>query len=161
LTTLGLQQYRPVFIAGCAAVFIAFVGASFTDLSPWYQQLNKPSWQPPDWMFGPAWTAIFALVAVAAYDSWNQSSGEARGNLVGLFCFNGFLNVLWSLLFFRLQRPDWALIEVIFLWASIVLLILYTRRYSLRASKLLMPYLAWVSFAAVLNLAVVRLNGPF
>ena len=78
-----------------------------------------------------------------------------------LFGFNAFTNVLWSLLFFRLRRPDWALAEVSFLWLSILLLIVYLGRFSPRSGWLLAPYLAWVSFAAVLNLAVVRLNGPF
>jgi tryptophan-rich sensory protein len=81
--------------------------------------------------------------------------------LIGAFALNGLLNVLWSLLFFRLRRPDWALFEVGLLWLSIVLLIALAGRHARRAGWLLLPYLVWVSFAAALNIAIVRLNGPF
>ena len=105
MTTLSLQRFRPIAVAALAAIFVAVMGATITDLGPWYQQLTKPSWQPPDWLFGPAWTLIFALAALSAVEAWRSASGSSRGLLVGLFCLNGFLNVLWSLLFFRLQRP--------------------------------------------------------
>jgi len=81
--------------------------------------------------------------------------------VIGLFALNGFLNVLWSLLFFALKRPDWALVEVALLWLSILLLIIVFWRFVKPASLYLVPYLLWVSFAAFLNLTVVRLNGPF
>ena len=83
------------------------------------------------------------------------------GRDIALFALNGFLNVTWSALFFRLKRPDWALAEVGLLWLSIVVLIVVIARHSKNASVLLAPYLAWVTFAAVLNLAIVQLNGPF
>jgi tryptophan-rich sensory protein len=161
VTTLAVQRFRPIAVAALAAIFVAVMGATITDLGPWYQQLTKPSWQPPDWLFGPAWTLIFALAALSAVEAWRGATGSSRSLLVGLFCLNGFLNVLWSLLFFRLQRPDLALYEVVLLWLSILWLILVLPRYSVRASRLLFPYLLWVSFAAILNLAVVRLNAPF
>jgi tryptophan-rich sensory protein len=133
-----------------------------TDLGPWYQSLRQPSWKPPDWLFGPGWTLIFAFAAMAGVTAWRQAPNRAsREWLLVLFALNGFLNILWSLLFFRLQRPDWALAEVGFFWLSILLLILVVSRYSKVASALLLPYLAWVTFAAALNLAVVQLNGPF
>ena len=81
--------------------------------------------------------------------------------MLGLFAANGFLNIFWSLLYFRLERPDWALREVMFLWLSVLLLIIVLARYSRPSGWLLAPYLLWVSFAALLNLATVRLNGPF
>ena len=81
--------------------------------------------------------------------------------MIGLFALNGFLNLLWSLLFFRLHRPDWSLIEVAALWLSIVGLIIFTARHSRFAGILLTPYLIWVSLASVLNFEIVRLNGPF
>jgi tryptophan-rich sensory protein len=133
-----------------------------TDLGPWYQELNKPSWQPPDWLFGPAWTIIFALAAVAAVAAWRSAPTEADSEwIIILFAANGILNVLWSALFFHFHRPDWALIEVPFLWLSILIPIVVFWRYSKAASALLLPYLAWVTFAAVLNYEIVRLNGPF
>jgi tryptophan-rich sensory protein len=151
-----------VLIAALAAIAVAGLGALMTELGPWYAQLRQPSWKPPDWLFGPAWTVIFALTAVAGVLAWEAApSGGPRHWLAGAFVLNGFLNVLWSLLFFRLRRPDWALIEVVFLWLSIVALIVLGGRQASSAAWLLLPYLAWVTFAAALNLAVVRLNGPF
>jgi len=160
MTTRGL--WKPVWAAALAAVAIASLGALTTDLGAWYQHLQQPAWKPPDALFGPAWTLIYALAALAGVRAWNVAPSQAeREWLIALFALNGFLNLLWSLLFFRLRRPDWALVEVGFLWASILLLIAVLGRYSRAASLLLAPYLAWVSFAAILNLAVVRLNGPF
>jgi len=148
--------------AAAAASFVAILGASLTDIGPWYQALNKPSWQPPDWLFGPAWTLIFALTALSGVISWRATRRRAdREWLIGLFALNGFLNILWSLLFFRLRRPDWALAEVALLWTSVLLLVVVTGRHSGTARWLLLPYLIWVAFAGWLNLAIVRLNGPF
>ena len=81
--------------------------------------------------------------------------------MIGLFALNGFLNILWSLLFFRMQRPDWAFAEVMLLWLSVLLLVVICWRHSRLAGLLLLPYLAWVSVAAALNWSVVELNGPF
>lgn len=153
---------RPILAAAAAASFVAILGASLTDIGPWYQALNKPSWQPPDWLFGPAWTLIFALTALSGVISWRATRRRAdREWLIGLFALNGFLNILWSLLFFRLRRPDWALAEVALLWISVLLLVVVTGRHSGTARWLLLPYLIWVAFAGWLNLAIVRLNGPF
>lgn len=152
---------KPIALAAGAAILIALLGATVTDLGDWYRQLEKPAWQPPDWLFGPAWTLIYALAAMSALRGWKVSPAAERSRLIGLFCLNGFLNVLWSLLFFRAQRPDWALIEVIFLWLSIVWLMAALARKDKFAASLLLPYLFWVAFAGFLNLAVVRLNAPF
>lgn len=152
---------KPIALAAAAAIFIALLGATITDLGDWYRQLAKPSWQPPDWLFGPAWTLIFALTAWSALRGWLRAPVAERAWLIGLFFLNGFLNVLWSLLFFRAQRPDWALIEVVFLWLSIIWLMLAVGRHDRMAAWLLLPYLAWVAFAGYLNLTVVRLNAPF
>ncbi len=89
-----------------------------------------------------------------------QTRADAE-TFIALWATNGFLNILWSLLFFRLQRPDWSVIEVIFLWLSVGSLIVYGWRRSMTASIVLVPYLLWVTFAGYLNMAVVRLNGPF
>ena len=151
------------FIAGAlAAALVAALGATMTDLGPWYRDLRKPAWQPPDWAFGPAWTLIFALTALSGVISWRSAPDRTRREwIIGLFALNGFLNILWSALFFRAKRPDWALVEVVFLWLSIVWLIAGATRHSRSARLLLVPYIAWVTFAAILNLAIVRLNGPF
>ena len=122
----------------------------------------KPAWTPPDWAFGAIWTAVFSLTAVAGVLGWRRmTTAASREWLIGLFALNGFLNVLWSLLFFRLQRPDWALVEVAALWLSIAGLMLFFRRKAPAAALLLVPYLVWVSVAALLNAQVVQMNGRF
>ena len=152
----------PAICAGGWALLVAGLGAILTDLSPWYYGLNKPRWQPPDWAFGPAWSVILALAAASAYLAWRDApDAAARMLVVLLFAVNGILNILWSPLFFALRRPDWALIEVPFLWLSVLAPIFLLLPISLTASLLLVPYLLWVSFASALNVAIVRLNRPF
>ncbi|MFN3370726.1 MAG: TspO/MBR family protein [Sphingomonadaceae bacterium] len=159
--TLGSSLF-PLLVAAVAAVLIAAIGGTLTDLGPWYRSLAQPAWAPGDVVFPIAWTIVLALWALAAVETWrNLPTRRDRETLLGLFALNGFLNILWSLLFFRLQRPDWALVELLFLWASILALMLWTRRHSRLAPWLLLPYLLWVTLAGLLNLAIVRLNGPF
>ncbi|WP_376097153.1 TspO/MBR family protein [Roseomonas sp. CCTCC AB2023176] len=156
------KDWRPIWAAAGWAVVVAMGGGLLTEIGPWYRGLIKPSWQPPDWLFGPAWTLIFALSASAGIRAWEASRDLAdRRAVVIAFVANGVLNVLWSLLFFKLHRPDWALIEVVPLWLSIAALAWICWRRSRLAGWLLVPYLAWVGFAAYLNLTIVRLNGPF
>jgi benzodiazapine receptor len=143
-------------------IVVAGAGAFLTELSPWYHALRKPSWQPPDWLFGPAWSVILTLASVSAYLAWqNAPDQQSRLMVIVLFVANGVFNLLWSPLFFRMQRPDCALWEVPLLWLSILVPIVLLAPLSFTASLLLVPYLVWVSFAAFLNLTIVRLNGPF
>lgn len=152
----------PVIVAAGAALLVAGAGMTITEIGPWYKGLKQPDWAPPDWAFGAIWTVIFALTAGAAVSGWrNAPSQRAAEALVGLFAFNGFLNLLWSFLFFKLHRPDWALFEVGVLWLSILTLIIVTARYAKTAALLLVPYLIWVAIAAALNYQVVMLNQPF
>ncbi|ABD86867.1 TspO/MBR family protein [Rhodopseudomonas palustris] len=154
--------WKPVLIAAAVATCIGTIGGLLTDTGLWYQSLIKPSWQPPDWLFGPAWTLIFALAAMSAIYAWRSAENESQRRwVVALFALNGLLNVLWSTLFFVVKRPDWAVLEVVLLWLSVLLPILVFWRRSTTASYYLVPYLLWVSFAAFLNLTVVRLNAPF
>lgn len=152
----------PASVAAVTTLLIAALGATITVLGPWYHGLVQPAWAPPDIVFGPAWTLIFGLCAVAAATAWvDAPDTRTREIVIGLFALNGFLNLLWSFLFFRAQRPDLAMIEVWFLWASIAVLIAVCWRFSKGAAMLLIPYLVWVTFAGTLNTAVVRLNQPF
>lgn len=152
----------PVMVATVAALCVAALGATITDLGPWYQGLAKPGWNPPDVIFPMGWTLIYALITISAITTWRTAPTSALAEgVIGLFALNGFLNITWSLIFFRMQRPDWAFIELIVLWLSIVALIIYCGRFSRTAAALLVPYLAWVSFAGALNWAVVDLNAPF
>lgn len=133
-----------------------------TTVGPWYENLTKPKWNPPNWAFGPAWTVILGLAAWSGVLAWTNASNSREQLLVlVLFGINILLHTLWSPLFFNLRRPDWALIEIPFLWLSIVALMIGLAPLSSKASWLLLPYLLWVMFAAFLNLTIVRLNAPF
>jgi tryptophan-rich sensory protein len=151
--------WKPVIVAFILAMAVAGLGALMTDLGPWYQNLQKPSWQPPDWLFGPVWTTIFSLAALSAAFAWRQAETRAdRDTIILLFIANAFFNVFWSALFFRLKRPDWALVEAVFLWFSVLVPLIYLRRYSSTSSWLLVPYLLWVTFAVALNYQITQLN---
>jgi benzodiazapine receptor len=162
MTSIDWAEWGPILVAAIAACVVAAAGGLATEIGPWYRQLRKPSWQPPDWAFAPAWTTIFTLTAWAGVLGWYHAPDAAvRATLIAVFAANGVLNMLWSLLFFRLRRPDWALLEVVALWLSIAVLIVTLAGLSTLGSWLLVPYLLWVSFAAYLNLTIVRLNRPF
>lgn len=133
-----------------------------TDIGPWYRALDKSALTPPDWAFGPAWTVIYALAAVAAVLGWRSAkTSRARSILISLFFVNAILNVLWSFIFFSVKRPDLALAEVATLWISVLALIIFLWPVRRTAALILSPYLAWVAFAAYLNYRVVVLNPPF
>ncbi len=152
--------WRPGLAAVAVAILVGTTGGLLTDIGPWYRALAKPSWQPPDWLFGPVWTLIFTLTAIAFVVAWNGAATDRqRHQLARVFLANAVLNVVWSALFFALQRPGFALAEIVVLWLSIALMIAAAARASRPAGLLLVPYLAWVTFAAVLNAAIVRLNG--
>jgi tryptophan-rich sensory protein len=151
-----------IVLAVIWGLVVAGAGAWLTELSPWYFALRRPSWQPPDWLFGPAWTVILSLSSYTFYLAWrNAQDNNDRALIALLFFSNGALNLLWTPLFFKLRRPDWALIEVPFLWLSILAMMVFLMPLTHYAPLLLAPYLAWVTFAAVLNLTIVRLNRPF
>lgn len=153
---------RDAWVAAGLAFATASIGGSLTVLDTWYYGLIQPSWKPPDWLFGPAWTTLFALMAWSGVLAWRATATQAiqtRQRLLALWALNAVLNVGWSLLFFKLQRPELAVIEVCLLWGSIVMLIRHLRPYAPKAALLLWPYLAWVGFAAALNAAVVILNA--
>ena len=156
------DQFFGLAVAFACTLLVLSIGASLTDLGPWYWALKQPEWKPPDAAFGVIWSLIFSLCAVSAWLAWRASPmGRTRRVMVWLFLLNALLNVFWSGLYFKLQRPDWALFEVVGLWLSIVALIVVLWRHSRWASVLLVPYLLWVSIASVLNLETIRLNGPF
>jgi tryptophan-rich sensory protein len=152
----------PIIVAAVTTLLVLGIGRGTTTVGPWYENLVKPKWNPPNWVFGPAWTIILGLAAWAGVSAWSNASGATSRLLVlVLFGVNILLYVLWSPLFFNLKRPDWALLEVPLLWLSIVALMVGLAPLSAAASWLLLPYLVWVTFAAFLNWTIVRLNRPF
>jgi len=125
----------------------------------WYPTLAKPSFNPPSWVFGPVWTTLYILMGIAAFFVWRK--GFAREGVkfaLSLFVVQLSLNGLWSIVFFGLQWPGWAVVEIALLWLTIVATLIAFWRVTTAAGWLLVPYLAWVSFAAVLNGSIWMLN---
>lgn len=154
-----------LFLVACFGV--AAFGAQFTP-GEWYAALEKPPWNPPAWVFGPVWTALYAMMAVAGWLVWRspEPSGGARGGrsagrhtALGAFAVQLVLNGAWSWLFFGLHRPGLAFAEIVALWLAILATTLLFWKQRPLAGALLLPYLAWVTFAAALNFALWRLNG--
>jgi translocator protein len=151
-------------IAVCALIVLAVgaIGGSFTILGPWYQSLTLPDWQPPGPAFGIIWTTIYILTATSAVLAWRTvKTAQDGASLIIVYGINIALNLMWSYIFFKMQRPDWALFQVGFLWLSILIIILYLWPRSKLASSLLAPYLIWVGIATALNYDIVQLNAPF
>lgn len=145
-------------IAG-AVVAIAVLARIATDVrGPWYLALNKPHWQPPNWVFGPAWGTIYLLFIVSAALAWHSTGGMHRTSLMVLYALNGALNAAWSFIFFRSRNPTIAAVDISLLVLSIVWIMVTVVPSSPVAAVLLAPYLAWVVYAAALNWAIARIN---
>jgi benzodiazapine receptor len=142
----------------------AAVGSAATTpaITGWYANLVKPSFSPPNWLFGPVWTALYIFMAIALWRVWEskkKKNAKEKRRAVTYFYIQLVLNVLWSILFFALQSPALAFIEILVLWAAIYVTIKKFFKVSALAGWLLVPYILWVSFAAVLNFAVMLLNS--
>lgn len=125
----------------------------------WYADLAKPSWTPPDWVFGPVWSILYFMMAVAAWLVWRQAGLAGAAVPLAMFGIQLLLNVLWSWLFFGLYNPGAAAIDIVLLWIAIAATTVAFWRRSTIAGILFVPYLVWVSFASALNLAIWRLNA--
>ena len=142
----------------CLAVSGIGGAITATSVDTWYQALEKPPFNPPDWVFAPVWIALYVLMAIAAWRVWRLRSSEVTGKALAVFAVQLGLNLSWSFLFFGLQRIDLALVEiVILLWAIITNTIMFWRIVRL-AGLLLVPYAAWVTYATVLNASLWLLN---
>ena len=148
-----------VFLLVCFAA--AGIGGAVTTpkIGTWYATLVKPSWNPPNWIFGPVWSALYFCMAVAAWLVWRQEGLAAAKLPLALFGVQLALNVLWSCIFFGLEMPGLAFVEVLLLWAAIAATMVTFWQRSMVAGILFVPYLAWVSFASVLNFTIWRLNA--
>lgn len=151
------------------AALAGFIGGSFcaaaiggaataTSVGTWYRALHKPGWNPPDRIFGPTWTLLYVLMAVAAWRVWRRNEAAAARRTLVLFSLQLALNALWSVLFFGLRRPDLAFVEVLILWGLLVVLLHRFWCADRAAGWLWAPYVAWVSFASVLTGTVWWLN---
>lgn len=152
------------FFASIAICLLAaLIGSIFTmpAIPTWYAALMKPELNPPAWVFGPVWTVLYVLMGIALYLVWSRGLGPGQKNVhvaMAVFGVQLILNVLWSYLFFGLQAPFFALIEIVLLWLAILMTIAAFYRVSIPAALLLVPYIVWVSFAAYLNYGIYVLN---
>ena len=149
------MRYLPLLAFLAITFAAAALGAQFKPGS-WYAGLVKPSWTPPNWLFGPVWTALYVMIAVAGWLVWRTGRGRVA---LGLWSVGLTLNAAWSWLFFGQQRIGTALIDIAALWLSIATFVVVARPVSGAASALFVHYLVWVSFATALNVAIWQLNG--
>ncbi|MGA4643837.1 TspO/MBR family protein [Limisphaera sp. 4302-co] len=143
------------------SLLLSFAAASlgaFFSPGDWYAGLTKPSWNPPNWLFGPVWTALYTMMAVAAWLVWRRGGWREQWRPLAIYLAQLALNAAWTPLFFGLHWPGAAFAEIVLLWLAIVATIVTFWRVQRRAAALLIPYLVWVSFAAVLNFTLWRLN---
>lgn len=135
--------------------FCAPLAGMFSLPGAWYAALHKPSWNPPAWIFGPAWTLLYTLMAIAAWLVWKRDGCRLP---LRLYFLQLVLNAAWTPLFFGAHQLGWALVEIVALWIAILLTLLNFQRVNKTAGWLFVPYLAWVTFAAFLNFTLWRLN---
>jgi translocator protein len=141
------------------ASFAAGTGGIIFRPGEWYQRLDKPSWRPSDWLFAPVWTFLYATIALSGWLIWREIGFEGAMLPLSIFGIQLLLNAAWSPIFFGLHRIGWALVEMVLLWLSIVATIILFYPIHAAAAAVLVPYLCWVSFAFLLNLAVWRRNS--
>ena len=138
------------------------IGALFTmpSIPTWYAGIIKPTFSPPNWIFAPVWTILFALMGIAAYLVYEKGTGKKVVKVaLGIFVIQLILNIKWSLIFFGMHNPGLALVDIIFLWLTILLTIIAFSKISKPAAYLLIPYILWVSFASFLNFSIWQLNS--
>ncbi len=154
------MKYIKLFLALVICQMAGILGAIFTTpaINGWYTSLNKPGFNPPNWIFGPVWTLLYLMMGVSLYLVWKTKPSKGRKLAMTMFGVQLGFNSLWSIIFFGLKRPDLALVEITVLWIFILLTILRFWKVSKLATWLLVPYLLWVSFASVLNFSIMRLN---
>jgi translocator protein len=149
------------YLALAGWLLLCFAAAAFGRLFPpdeWYAALEKPWWNPPDWIFAPVWTALYTLMAIAAWLVWQRGGFAAQRGPLGLFLVQLALNAAWTPLFFGLRNPGLAFAGIVLLWVAIGATIRAFRPINRTAALLLVPYMVWVSFAAALNFTLWRLN---
>lgn len=157
---MNISNTQKLIISIVATVGIGSLGAIFTiaEIPNWYAGLNKPSFNPPNWLFGPVWTSLYTMMGIAFYLIWKQLATDTRKKAIQIFIIQFVLNFFWSIIFFSLHSIGAALIEIIVMWIFILLTIIQFSKLSKPAAWLLVPYIAWVSFATLLTASIWKLN---
>jgi translocator protein len=133
---------------------------TITGVGSWYQTIQRPSWNPPNWIFGPVWTTLYIIMGVALFLIWKADVDiKIKNQAILLFTIQLVLNFFWSFIFFNQQQPGWAFAEIVVLWIFILLTIFAFAKINKTAAWLLVPYISWVSFASILNYTIWRLNS--
>jgi tryptophan-rich sensory protein len=157
---VGTRANRASALVGWLALtFAAAATGVFVSSGGWYASLAKPAWNPPSWLFGPVWTLLYAMMAVAAWLVWREGGWKAQKRTLGLYLVQWALNALWTPLFFGLQRPGLAFAEIITLDMAVLGTLMAFWRVRRAAGLLLVPHTLWVAFATVLNITIWRLNA--
>ena len=141
-----------------AATFAAAAIGAFFLPGEWYARLQKPAWNPPNWIFGPVWTALYTIMAVAAWLVWKRGGFAGQRGALLFFLLQLLFNALWSPLFFGLHLPGLAFVDMVLLWLALLATVAAFWKAHRLAGAMLLPYLAWVTFAGALNFAIWRLN---
>jgi len=151
------MNYLKLVISIGVCLLVGFIAGMLTSTSidTWYSTLTKPSFNPPNWVFGPAWTILYIMMGIALYLVWNSSNNRIA---ITFFMIQLALNFLWSFLFFALENPLIAFIEILLLLGMIILTAMQFYPVSRTAAFLLIPYILWVIFASVLNFSIYWLN---
>lgn len=157
---MNISQVFKLVLAVAACVLVGSVSGYFTagEIDTWYATLEKPSFNPPNWIFAPVWTLLYVLMGVAFFYFWTTPSDKSKKQGYLAFVVQLVLNFFWSFFFFKLHAPTLALVEILFLLAAILTTLFLFMRVSGRAAALMLPYLAWVVFATFLNAAIMQLN---
>lgn len=157
-----MNSYLKLFISIFICLAIGGVSGYLTsnEIPTWYMTLNKPSFNPPNWIFAPVWTTLYILMGISFWLVWKSSTEEAvKNRAMVFFIIQLVLNFFWSIIFFSFHQLGFAMIEIVLMWIFILFSIISFYPISKAASYLLIPYICWVSFASVLNFAVWRLNS--
>lgn len=142
-----------------AANFAAALSGALFRPGDWYRGLAKPRWNPPDWLFGPAWAVLYTMIAVSGWLVWRDHGFAGAAAALAAYGVQLLLNAAWSAIFFGMRRPDLAFAELVVFWAAILATVVLFWPLQRMAALLLVPYLAWVTFAGVLNLTLWRMNA--
>ena len=155
--TINLRQSL-VLVGWCVVCLSTAATGIFVSIDGWYAALHKPTWNPPGWIFGPVWTVLYLMMGVAAWLVWREGGWKSRLRPLGLFLGQLLLNAIWTPVFFGMHQIGLALADITLLWLSLAATLIAFWRVSRPAGLLLVPYLAWVSFAAFLNFTLWRMN---